>query len=204
MKLYAELPLYRTRQIFLDALFVAWTVLWIAVGRSITRLVGNLAEPARLLEDSGSDLAGAASNAGGRVVGVPLVGQYLQSPFQSLERVGHSLADAGQAQQETVATLALWLGVAVAAIAILVVAVPWAIRRWLWIREASALVRLRGDSPSLHLLALRAISRRPLPELLAACPDPAAAYSSGDYAPLAALELSRMGLRSMWRRGLVA
>ena len=203
MKLYAEIPLYRARQILIDAFVVAWVAVWVAIGRWITRLVENLAEPGRLIEAAGSDLAGAASTAGGRVDGVPVIGGYLASPFESLERVGRTLVDAGLAQQETVATLALWLGVLISGLAILFLLAPWAIRRTRWIREASALSRLRSDASGLHMLALRAISARPLSELFAGCPDPAGAYSTGNYAPLAALELKRMGLASGRRHGVV-
>ena len=196
MKLYAELPLYRARQIAGDLLVIAWVALWVFIGRFMFRLIGKLAEPGRRVEGAGSDLARTASNAGGRVDDVPLIGRFLEAPFGSLERLGRTLQDAGQTQQDTVHTLALWVGLLVAVLPILFVLFQWGSRRRAWIVQASASNRIRLDAGSLQLFALRAIATRPLTELRRATPDPAGAYNSGNYAPLAALELNQLGLRS--------
>jgi hypothetical protein len=195
MKLYAELPAYRTRQIIGDLFLVAWLVVWIWIGMSTFELIENLAEPGRLLESSGSNIAGSASSISDRVAEVPVVGRYLEIPFGSLEQAGETLVDAGRAQQDSVRTLALWAGVLVAALPILWLLVRWGSHRWAWVRQASAVQMLRVDPARLQLLALRAIATRPLTDLLRASEDPAGAYGSGNYAPLAALELERLGLK---------
>jgi hypothetical protein len=196
MKLYAELPFHRARQILVDLFVVAWAGLWVIIGRFLFTLVGKLAEPGRRIEGAGSDIAGTASGAGRRVADVPLVGKYLEAPFGSLERVGQALQDAGQTQQNTVHTLALWIGVLVATLPILFVLFQWGIRRGAWIQQATAAHLVRADAGNLQLFALRAIATRPLTELRLATDDPAGAYNSGNYAPLAALELNQMGLRA--------
>jgi hypothetical protein len=196
MKLYAELPFYRARQILVDLLVVAWAALWVLIGRFLFTLIGKLAEPGRRLEGAGSDLAGTASGAGSRVADVPLVGKYLEAPFGSLERVGQTLQEAGQTQQNTVHTLALWIGILVAALPILFVLFQWGIRRRAWIQQATAAHLVRADAGNLQLFALRAIATRPLTELRLATDDPAGAYDSGNYAALAALELNELGLRA--------
>ena len=196
MKLYAELPSYRARQIVGDLFVVAWAAVWVLIGRFLFALINKLAEPGRRIEGAGSDVARTASNAGSRVDDVPVIGRYLEAPFNSLERLGRTLQDAGQTQQDTVHTIAIWVGVLVAVLPILFVLYQWGSRRRAWIVQASASNRIRLDAGSLQLFALRAIATRPLTELRRATPDPAGAYSSGNYAPLAALELNQLGLRS--------
>ncbi len=63
-------------------------------------------------------------------------------------------------------------------------------------RAATAASRLRLDSDDLYIFALRAIATRPWHELRRVTPDPAGAFSAGDYEALAALELSALGLRT--------
>ncbi|MEX2430929.1 MAG: hypothetical protein WD645_03310 [Dehalococcoidia bacterium] len=196
MMLYAELPLYRARQIFIDLFVLAWVVVWMLIGRFIFELIAKLAEPARLIQGAGDDLAENASGAAGRVDGVPLLGRYLEAPFQSLERTGRTLQEAGGNQEDAVLTIALWLGILVAALPILFVLLQWGVRRRAWMRQASAARRIRSDPGNLQLLALRAVATRPLADLWMAGDDPAEAYRSGDYARLAALELNRLGLKA--------
>lgn len=64
-----------------------------------------------------------------------------------------------------------------------------------WILEASAASKLRIDADDLRLFAIRAIATRPLYELRRACPDPAGCLADENYEPLAALELSALGLQ---------
>ena len=195
MKLYAEIPLYRARQLLVDAFVVAWVVAWVRIGSKVHSLIESLTRPGRLIEGAGSDLARGAGRAGENVEGVPLVGGALSSPFESIAQVGRLLENAGQDQQEVVHSLALWLGILLAAIPILFVLYHWIVRRWRWVREASAAERIRIGGAGLHLFALRALATRPITELRKATPDPAGAYASGDYAPLADLELRELGLR---------
>jgi len=78
-------------------------------------------------------------------------------------------------------------------VAILVVRVP---PRLAAARRAATAARLRdaGAGAGEELLALRALTSRPLEELLAVAPDPMEAYRRGDHAALAALELRANGL----------
>jgi hypothetical protein len=196
MKLYAELPVYRARQVFGDLFVVAWIVVWVWIGTSTFALIENLAEPGRLLERAGSTIQDSASSASERAAEVPVLGGYLRVPFDSLGRAGRSLIDAGRAQQESVETLALWAGVLVAALPIVYALLKWGTGRWAWSRQASVAQKLSTRPAGTQLLALRAIASRPLADLLRASGDPAGAYGSGDYAPLAGLELERLGLRA--------
>ena len=196
MKLYAEVPHFRNRQIRNDILVAAWTFIWIRAGMAIHDLVTKLAGPGDFVERAGRRWSGGVIDVGGRLGEVPLVGDDIESGFERLAGAGDFLRSAGQAQQNAVHDLALWLGLLLALIPISIVVLFWLPRRFRWMREASAASRIRVDADDLHLFALRAIARRSLEELRAATPDPAKAYASGDYEPLAALELQSLGLRT--------
>jgi len=194
MKLYAELPGYKSRQIVADGFVVLWVASWVWIGRFIYSLVEKLAAPGRLIEGAGSDLAGSAAGVDARVAEVPVIGRLLEVPFESLERVGRTLQDAGQDQQTVVHTFAVWLGIILAVVPILFALYVWSTRRWRWVREASAADKMRFEAGGEHLLALRAIATRSLAEL-SATTNPAEAFASRDFTRLASLELNEMGLR---------
>ncbi|HEU4867511.1 MAG TPA: hypothetical protein VFV09_07265 [Actinomycetota bacterium] len=196
MKLYAELPTQRSRQAFFDLFLVAWCWAWIRVGMYMNDLVEKLSAAGRMLIDAGKDLEGTASSVQGTVVRVPVLGSFLKERFDGLVGVGQSLQDSGNSQVATVDTLSSWVGVIVALLPILLALTVWLWRRAGWIRDASAAARLREDPENLYLFALRAISNRPLTELRTKDARQAIrAFHTGDYAPLARLELKEMGLR---------
>lgn len=194
MKLYAEVPYYRTRQIVQDVLALLWCILWIRVGMAINTLVNRLQGPGRAIEDAGSGLAGNFNSLSERVGGVPLVGDTLRDPFEAAAGAASVLQQAGQTHQDVIHTLALWLGVLFAIIPIGYVLLRYLPSRLRWIREASAASRLRIDAEDLQLFAIRAVATRPLYELRRACSDPAGCLARGDFEPLAALELGALGL----------
>lgn len=195
MTFYAQTPLHRSRQIVGDVTLLVWCVSWILVARFVHGLVAALAGPGRSLEGAGVDLATSMQDAGEAAGRVPVAGDALQAPFDLAAGVGTSLRDAGQAQQDAVATLAFWLAVVLAAIPI-----AWALLRWLparlrWMREATAARRMIDD---VELFAARALARRSLRELATLGPAPATAWKAGDptaTAALARLELASLGLR---------
>ena len=47
MKLYAEVPRFRNRQVAQDLALVAWVYVWIRIGIHVRALVDRLADPAR-------------------------------------------------------------------------------------------------------------------------------------------------------------
>ncbi len=196
MKLYAESPRVRSRQLITDAAVVVWVLLWIAIGRLISDLVNRLGGPGRAIENAGTDFATSLEDAGERVRDLPVAGAALQDSFESVSGAGRSLARAGVGQQEAVNDLAVLLGVLFAFLAIGYALIRYLPGRVAWIREATAAHRIRIDADDLYLFAVRAIATRPLHELRRATPDPAGAFSAGDYEPLAAVELDALGLRA--------
>jgi hypothetical protein len=196
MKLYAELPTQRTRQALFDVVVLLWCAVWIRIGMYLSDLVDKLSAAGRLLVDAGQDLEGNASSVQGAVVRVPVLGSFLKERFDGLVGVGRSLQESGMSQLKAVETLSLWVGIVAALLPILLALTVWLWRRAAWIRDASAAARLRDDPENLHLFALRAISNRPLTDLRSkSARDAIRAYHSGDYGPLARIELKEMGLR---------
>jgi hypothetical protein len=194
MKLYAELPRYRARQLVRDSLTLLWIGLWVRIGLRIHELVGALAGPGRIVEGAGSDLVRSAEEASRSLADVPVIGGALRVPFEAISGAGRTLHAAGSAQQDVVATLAVWLGVCIAVIPIGYVLLKYVPDRVRWVREATAAERIRLDADDLRIFALRAVVNRPLWELRAATPDPGKALAGGDYAALARLELRSLGL----------
>ncbi len=195
MRLYAQTPLHRVRQQLGDLTLLAWCIAWILIASFLHGLVSALAGPGRLLEDAGRGLTDSMNEVSAVVGDVPVAGDALQAPFDLAGGVGDGLREAGQTQQDVVATLAFWLALVIA-----VLPIGWAAFRWLptrvrWIREAAAARRMIYD---VELFALRALINRPLRELASVGPAPAAALWSGDNAQilaLAQLELAALGLR---------
>ena len=200
MKLYAETAGLRARQVLGDLAVLAWTAAWAAAGLGLYRLVEKLAVPGERVERAGSAFAGDIAEIQQKVGRVPLVGDELRDPFGRLAGVGRTLAEAGSTQQEVVHQLALWLGVAVAAVPVVALLLVWLPRRVAWAREAGAASRLRLDAADLELFAIRAVANRSLRELRRVTPDPAGALRAGDHTGLAELELRALGLRARPRR----
>ena len=201
MKLYAETPGLRTRQLVGDLAVLAWTAAWVAAGVALYRLVEKLAVPGQRVEQAGSSFAGDIAEIQQKVGRLPVVGGELQDPFGRLAGVGRTLAAAGVTQQEVVHQLALWLGVVVAVVPIVALLLVWLPSRVSWAREAGAASRLRMDGADLELFAIRAVANRPLRDLHRVTPDPAGDLRAGEYQALADLELRALGLRAQQRPG---
>ncbi len=196
MRLYAETASLRARQVVTDLLVAAWVAGWVLVGVTLRGLVDRLAGPGRTIQDAGNGLAGSVGAIQDGVGRIPVVGGDLRAPFGRVGDAGRALARAGASQQQVVHQLALWLGIVVALLPVVVVLVAWAPRRWRWVAEASAATRLRADGADLELFARRAVANRPLRQLRQVSADPAGDLADGRYEALAALELSALGLRT--------
>jgi hypothetical protein len=198
VRLYAQHPAVRLRQVTADVSMLAWVVLWVLVARAVHSAVLVLAEPGRAVEDLGRSVAGNMNSAADAAEGVPLVGDELAAPFGSLADASGSVSGAGQSAQDAVHTLATVL-----AVVLVVLPVGWLLLRWLparlrYAREAGAARRLLAGTPDLEILAARALVTAPLPRLAALPDGTGAAWRAGDPAAVRALaevELGRLGLR---------
>lgn len=167
MRLYADLPARRARQIVTDVAVLVWVIVWIVVGRSIHARAVESAAGAVKLRDGGEGFSASMRDAAERVQGVPLVGEQLRSPFERAASTGGSFAQAGVDLQDGLDRLGLLLGLVVAALAISIVTLPWLMVRLRYaqrVRQARALeafadpqvravaAALQLDPPSLGLL----------------------------------------------------
>jgi len=203
MRLYADRPDHRTRQLAADAGLLAWAVLWVLVARVVHGAVLVLAEPGRAVADLGRSISDSMDSAAGAADGVPVVGDELSAPFGALSDAGGSVTGAGTSASDAVHTLA-----AVLAVVLVVLPVGWLLVRWLrwraaWLREATAADRLLAHGadglPDLELLAARAMATAPLPQLARLPAGTGAGWRAGDpvaLRALAGLELRRLGLRT--------
>lgn len=196
MKLYAETPALRARQIALDILVILWTLTWVWLGTLAHDALAGLAEPADAISRNSSSLATSLREISDTVDELPLVGGGLEEPFSSAADSAQGVADESREQRDRFLTAALWIGLLIAVAPIAAGFLYYLPGRWRWAREATAAERIRLDADDLYLFALRAVANRPLSELRRATPDPGAALAAGDYDDLARLEMERLGLRT--------
>lgn len=197
MKLYADAPGRRARQVAADVLLLLWVWLWVRVGLAVHDATLALAGPGRQIEEAGSGLAGRLRDAGSSVGALPLVGDDVRAPFDGAGVAADRIAAAGAAQVEAVGTLADWLGATVGAIPVLVVAGVYLPLRWRFVRAATAGRRFVDSGGDVDLFALRAMTHQPLHRLARISGDPAGAWRRGDadvVRALAELELRDVGL----------
>ena len=198
MKLYAETPGRRTAQIVADLLLVVWLLAWAWAGSVVHDATLELAGPGRQLTESATGLSGALTDAGGTLDDVPLIGDEVRTPFDEASGAADRLAEAGRDQVRSVERLALWLGLSVAAIPILLACLVHVPRRVRFARRASAGARFVDAADDLDLFALRALAHQPMHVLARVSDDPAGAWRRGDTAVtdrLAEIELRSVGLR---------
>lgn len=196
MKLYAETPKLLSHQALSDLGVLVWCAGWALVGRGLYRAIEALRVSGDAVERAGGGLADTLGDVAGRVGQVPVAGSRLQAPFRDAAGAATSLAEAGRSGSEAIHDVALWAGWLVAMLPIVLLTVIYLHHRYVWVREATAASRIRIDADDLQLFALRAVTNRPLHELVKATPDPAAALAAGDYQALAEIELRALGLRA--------
>jgi hypothetical protein len=173
MRLYAEIPARRARQVAFDIGAVVWVLGWIWVAVRIHDLVGTLSGPlGEALKGAGS----AISDIGG---------------LFGFGGAGNSVAGAG----DIVSQLS-WYVVPVALLPLAAVLFWYIPRRVRWGREAAAAAALRGTPGDTRLFAMRALTHQPLARLQARVADPIGSYSRGEFDELAAVELTALGLHS--------
>ena len=198
MKLYADAPARRTRQLLGDLFLLLWVVVWVRFGMTVHDATLALARPGREIREAGTGLSVRLREAGTAVGDLPLVGEEIRGPFDGAGDAADQIARAGAAQVRAVQELAWWLGLAVALVPVLVGLAAYLPARWRFVRTATAGQRFIDSSADLRLFALRAMARQPMHRLAGITGDPVAAWRRGDRSvirELALLELRDAGLR---------
>lgn len=197
MKVYADVPARRTRQIAWDVIAVVLIVVWVLVGVKVHDAIAQLGAVGTKMEQVGSSLNSDLTSIGDTLGSVPLIGSGIQGPFESAANAATSIEEAGVHQRETVDRVALVASISLVMGPIVAILALWLIPRVLWIVRARRTAAVASAVGGEDLLALRALARRPMAELLAVHPDPATAWRAGDagaVAALAALERRAIGI----------
>ncbi|MBW8731383.1 MAG: hypothetical protein JF622_10490 [Terrabacter sp.] len=198
MKLYADAPARRTRQLLFDVLMLLWIGLWVYAGRQVHDTVEQLRAPADSITSAGHSVNGALTGAGDQAGQLPLVGDQLKTWLTQAAGSGTTLQEAGTSMAHTVDTLALGVGIATAIVPVLLVLVVWLYVRVRFVRTATQSQRFIDAGEDLDLFALRAMATQPMRALARVSDDPAGAWRRQDRAvirELALLELRDQGLR---------
>ncbi|MGW5852285.1 hypothetical protein ACWFQ8_30805 [Streptomyces sp. NPDC055254] len=195
MRLYAQTPARRNRQLLADLIAVVLVAAAVRFALAVHEAIMRLAEPGRKVESSGDSLAAELGKAGDAASDVPLVGDVLKKPLQSAADASTGFADAGQSLQHLVSQVATLTAVALIVLPVAFVLLLWLPPRLRWIRSSTTMRRLLDAPGGADLLALRALTG-PLGDL-AALPAPpgglADAWRRGD--PQVIADLSRAALR---------
>ncbi|KAB1986079.1 hypothetical protein [Streptomyces triticiradicis] len=200
MRLYAQTPARRSRQVVADLIAVALIAAAVKFALVVHHAIMLLAEPGRKARSAGDSLAGDLDDAGDAASKVPFVGGSLKKPLRSAADAATGLSDAGQSLEDLVGRVALLATAALIVLSVAFVLVLWLPPRLRWIRRSTTTRRLLDAPGGADLLALRALTG---PQRdLAAVPAPpggfADAWRRGDQrviADLSRVTLRRAGLR---------
>lgn len=198
MRLYADTPLRRTRQLVADLLVACWLAAALAVGTAVGlvvyRIGDRVAQAGRQTDASARQLRSSADS----VAGIPLVGSQVATPLRSLGRSLSSLGAGFGGDSTSLHRAGVAFGVAFAVLAAAVPILAWCLTRGRWISRARTAggPLTEDDLEALACAAtagsgLRALRRLPAGTVLA--------WSGGDpraRRELAALQLRRLGLRA--------
>ena len=180
----------------LDAIVVAWTVGWIAVGIAVADTVYGLTE----LSGTFRSVGNAVGEVGDTLdsVNLPLVGAPLDRAAGAVRGAGRDIVESGLAAREEIERTSLLLGLAVALVPTLTLLLLYAPARVVRFRERAALHSLvaeaRGDQGLEALLAARAVERVPYRRLRRVAARPWEAESPATRRALAEEELRRLGI----------
>lgn len=203
MFLYSGRPVRAVFQVAFDLIAVVWCIVWVQIGQAVRGAVAQLAEPVRGLQAAGDSYDATFDSLGARVAGLPLVGDQLAEAFSSASTPGGAVSADAAGLVADIERYATTLGAVTTWLPILVYVLPWLAMRVRFVTRAVENTRLAKHPGSRSLLAMRALARRPLRDLMSISPDPAEAWRRGDPEAvdgLVALELRDSGARPPRRR----
>ena len=199
LTLYPQVPRLRTRQIVRDIVVVLLLAFFVWCGLKVYDVVAALHVLGAGVKEAGTTVQGGFTSVADAVSGIPVVGGPLGSAFTTAgQDTGGNVATLGQSGEDAVYLLAKVLGVVVALLPSLVLAVTVLPRRIRSIREMSSARRVAEldpyDPERRRLLAMRAAFGLPYRELLPYTDDPLGDLVAGRYDALVAAALADVGL----------
>lgn len=198
LRLYSANPGRLALQVVADLLVLVWIYLWSRIGGVVHDGVASAAGVGYRVQGGAGQVADNLDQAGRNTAGLPLVGESLSTPLHAAAAQLAGIADSGRNLGDHLTGWAGPAGWLVALGPILIIIAFWLPARLRFARRAGMSAELATAPAGLELLALRALTHRPLHELRRVSPDPLAAWRSGDpdtVRALAALELTAAGVR---------
>jgi hypothetical protein len=194
---YATTPGRLAAQLFSDFAIFLWSVIWLLVGTAVYDAISTIAEAGRQVEVGANGIAGNLASAGEGAQHIPVVGDAVSKPLASASAAALDIAGAGHSLDTTAGWLAVLLSLAVVAVPLLIVVIPWLFLRLRFFRRKWTVTGLAATPAGEQLLALRALTNRPPRKLAAISADPVGGWRHEDPATiqaLAALELRAAGI----------
>jgi hypothetical protein len=194
---YATTPGRLAAQLFSDFAIFLWMALWLLVGTAVYDAISTIAEAGRQVEIGANGVAGNLASAGQGAQHIPVVGDAVSKPLTSASEAALDIAGAGHSLDTTAGWLAVLLSLAVVAVPLLIVVIPWLFLRLRFFRRKWTVTGLAATPAGEQLLALRALTNRPPRKLAAISADPVGGWRHEDPATiraLAALELRAAGI----------
>ncbi|MET8454095.1 hypothetical protein [Streptomyces sp. NPDC005209] len=200
MRLYAQTPARRSRQVCADLIAVALIAAAVKFALAVHDAIMRLAEPGRQAQSAGDDLASGLDDAAEAASKVPFIGGTLKKPLQSAAGAGTGLSDAGRSLQHVVGQVAALTALALIVLPVAFVLVLWLPARLRWIRRSATTRHLFDDIGGADLLALRTLTgpQRDLVTVPVPVGGLADAWRRGDQqviSDLSSVALKRAGLR---------
>lgn len=194
---YATTPGRLAAQLVSDFAVLLWTAIWLVVGTAVYDAVSTIAEAGRQVEVGANGIAGNLASAGHGAQHIPVVGDAVSAPLTSASEAALDIAGAGHSLDATASWLAVLLALAVVAVPLLIVVVPWLLLRLRFFRRKWTVTGLAATPAGEQLLALRALTNRQPRKLVAISADPVGGWRREDpvtIRALAALELRSAGV----------
>ena len=194
MRLYAQLPARRARQLTADLLLAVWAAVAAGTGVAVGIGLWTVGDRAGGLAGRTRSAAGQLSSSGDSLSSVPLVGGQLAGPLHTLAASLTALGVNLGGDTTTLHRAGIGFGVTTDVLALAVPVLVWASTRGRWVRAVRG---LRGPitEDDLEVLATTAVTTAGLRVLHQLPPQTVLAWRAGD--PAARRALAAIGSRSL-------
>lgn len=197
MRLYAELPARRARQLVGDLLLLVWVAAAVTVATVTGLALWRLGNRTTALAGQTASAASQLRSSADTVASVPLVGGQVATPLRSLGQTFTSLGSGLAGDTAALHRAGVAAGVAIAVLGVAVPVLAWFLTRGRWVRRAGAL-RGRLTDDDLEALAVAAVATAGLRTLHRLPAGTVLAWRAGD--PAARRAVAALGLRSLGLR----
>ena len=198
--LYPDLARARLGYMAADLAAVLWVAAWLYAGDLVYHTVMTLSAIADGVITTGQQVNDAVSHVQQAVGSLPVVGPALGNDLNPLHGVPHTVITTGYQGLQAIHYLALLLGLVVAGVPLLAVALiylPLRQRKARGFRSLARMVRQPGAnavSATMQVLAARALHTLPYDRLLRYSRDPIGEWREGRYYNLARAAMAEEGL----------